>query len=233
MLPLKLSTPAKEGPFRVSKWLKHQVLLDDEEMKQLLLDLPEFKFYMVSEPVSAAEIELTSQQFLESYKRYVQPLKVGQLPEEDLVRRHFSVAASCSSDALYSMEIKSQKDRFLVLPSKPVVQLQLHRFFLSTADGKFYPMVLSADSITWGIQFSYPQLYQDPKTCEITKVAGDPQFSNTSLFQSIVKWLRDHSMPTPFLHESKRVNVPMRIGKRCLEWINRHPGLINRGLSVV
>ena len=86
-------------------------------------------------------------------------------------------------------------------------------------------MVLSTESVTWGIQFSYPQLYQDPKSYRITKVVDSSEFPNTSVFARMLKWLRHHTLPTPFSVDGQRVNVPIRIGRSCLEWIHMHPQL--------
>ena len=35
-MTLRVSSPSKEGVYQASKWLKHQALLDPEEMRDLL-----------------------------------------------------------------------------------------------------------------------------------------------------------------------------------------------------
>jgi len=77
-------------------------------------------------------------------------------------------------------------------------------------------------SVFWGIQMSYPQIYQDPKTMELMEIEESP---NMELFQKIRGWVRDATRATPFIVEGKRVNSPIRIGKNCLSWIGRHPQL--------
>jgi hypothetical protein len=89
----------------------------------------------------------------------------------------------------------------------------------SDVDHEFRPMILSQNSIFWGLQFSFPQVYQDPKTGALKEAEVSP------LFQAIRKWIRNTTVPTPMMVEGKRVNIPIRLGKRCFSWINRHPQL--------
>lgn len=89
-------------------------------------------------------------------------------------------------------------------------------------------MVFGQTSLFWGVQFSYPQIFMD---------SGDPKkvdgsFANTSLFQEIRRWARDETRATPFLFQGERINVPIRLGKNCFSWINRHPQLLQYNLGV-
>ncbi|HSX12531.1 MAG TPA: hypothetical protein VLF61_03490 [Rhabdochlamydiaceae bacterium] len=228
---IRLSNPQQEGRLQVSKWLKYQLLLDVKEMEHLLASLEPFSIYLVSEAVDEKNSCLAKAEFLRHYASYIEGLKKGCLVDEQPLRRYFSSIFSTCSELLYAMPVAGSK--MLIKPLKPVVQLQLHHFFASHLDGQFYPMVLSDESTSWGIQFSYPQLYQDPKTQEIKKVEATEDFPNTQLFSKLVKWIRAHTQPTPFLFQGKKTNSPIRIGKDCFSWIENHPGLISRGLKVI
>lgn len=227
---LRISTPQEEGVLRVSKWLKYQVLLSSDEMRELCAALDPFSIYSVSGVVKASETLITQNTFLEKYSAYVQALQSGQIPQEKELKPFFSSVFTASADILYAMQVGD--DKFLIKAIKPVVQLQAHHFFVSSVDGKFHSMVLSDESITWGIQFSYPQIFQDPKTHAFSKVAQTEEFPNSVLFLRLAKWLRHNTLPTPFIHEGKRTNVPMRLGKKCLAWIHNHPGLAKQDLRV-
>lgn|GEM_PF-296177 len=227
---LRISSPKEEGVLQVSKWTKCQVLLDIEEMAELLDVLSPLHFCVVSEPVKKEEGVIASDVFLEQYKTYVSALKQGQLVDESLLRKFFSSAATSSTDVVYAISVGI--DKYLIKPVKPVIQLQSHHFFYSKLDGKFHPMVLSTESVTWGVQFSYPQLFQDPKSHRIAKVTDSPEFPNTSVFARLLKWLRQHTLPTPFYVGEQRVNAPIRIGRSCLTWIHRHPQLKEKGIRV-
>ncbi len=228
--PLQLSTPALQGVMRASKWLKHQVLLDESEMRDLFAALSPFEIFVVSEPVTRETLQIEKEDFLQKYAAYVNALKAGILPEERELRRYFSAVFTSTREALYAME--AGKERYLVKTIKPVVQLQIHHFFVSNIDGKFHSMVLGKDSITWGIQFSYPQIFQSPTTYAYAKVDNSQEFPNTALFHRLVKWLRSHTLPTPFVFQNKRSNEPIRIGRNCLQWIERHPGLVSHQVQI-
>lgn len=224
---LRKSTPGNEGTLRVSKALKHQVLLDTDEMQSLFKELGNFYLFAVSEPVALEEAQI--EDFLTVYKKYIDALKNGQPLEDRLLRRAFSSAWTVDPSFLYAMEVAGGK--FLVKPLRPVLQLQLHRFSLSDVDEKVHPLVLGPGSISWGVQFSFPQLFQDPKTEEIAKVPRD--FPNSELYWKLSRWLRAHTVPALFLFKGKRVVSSLRIGKQSLSWINRHPHLTARGIQCV
>jgi hypothetical protein len=93
-------------------------------------------------------------------------------------------------------------------------------------------MTLGQGSVTWGIQFSYPQIFQHPQSHAFAKVGDGEEFPNTSLFSKLAKWLRNFSMPTTFIYEGKSTSVPIRTGKEVFSWIHNHPQLKLQGLSV-
>ncbi len=228
--PIRVSSPKTEGILQVSKWLKIQVLLDCEEMESLLSALRPLFFVVVSEIVHTDQAMIASASFHEKYAEYVHLIKQGQVPPTDEFRRYFSSAMSTSLDVFYA--IAAGSDKVLVKPLRPVVQLQAHHFFYSDLDQKFHPMVLSEDSVTWGLQFSYPQLFQDPKTRQVVKVSDTVEFPNSALFLKLLKWIRSSTLPTPFEKGGARVNSPIRIGKKSLAWIKNHPQLKKRGITI-
>jgi hypothetical protein len=227
---LRISSPKEEGVLQVSKWTKCQVLLDIEEMAELLSELSPLHFCVVSEPVKREDGIISPDLFLEHYTSYVSALKAGHLADESLFRKFFSSALTCSTDVMYAIPVGG--DKYLIKPIKPIIQLQAHHFFYSKLDGKFHPMVLSTESVTWGVQFSYPQLYQDPKSHRIAKVTNSIEFPNTSVFARLLKWLRHHTLPSPFFVKEQRVNAPIRLGRQCLKWIHQHPQLNEKEIRV-
>jgi hypothetical protein len=228
--PLRLSHPQVEGMLQVSKNIKTQVLLDRDEMDKLFETLGPFFICPVSAAVTPDQTFISKELFLEKYGTYVAALKEGKLADEAALKPLFSSIFSASSEALYAMEVPGKKLR--IKATRPVIQLQAHHFFISTIDGRIHPMVLSKESISWGLQFSYPQIYQHPRTAQIAKVEVSDQFPSSALFVKLVRYLRAHSLPTPFWFRGQRINSPIRIGKKCLGWINRHPQLAAHGLKV-
>lgn len=228
LISLRKSHVESEGIPSFSKWLKWQMLLDEEEIRQLVTELSYPDIFPLGSIVDQIAVESAQEEFIKNYASYIQTLKRGEQTDDLLFRKRFALLFSRDPDAIYVQKVK--EDGWLIKPLRPSVQLQLHSFFLSDIDLKFYPMVMSSESITWGLQFSYPQIFQRPKSSEFVKV--DSQFPNTVLFKQIILWMRRHTVPTPFVYKGVQTNVPMRIGKKCFSWIDHHLGLKQRGLSV-
>ena len=227
---LRVSTPQKEGKLQVSKWLQSQVLLDVSEMEALLEDLGDFQIFSVGRLVEKGKSLVKKRDFLDCYTHYVESLKKGEVPEDSNFRSFFGCIFTLTPDILYSMELEDGRE--LVHPTRPVLQMQAHSLGYSADEGKFRPMVLGMESILWGIQFSYPQLFQDVQTLSVEKIGESENFPNTQLFRKLQRWVRHHTRATPFLIGERKINVPMRLGKKCFEWINKHPQLIKKGIKV-
>lgn len=230
-MKIRQSSVAVEGLLQVAKWIKVQVLLDSSEMQAFIEALDTPYFVCVSDPVCSENALLSSVSFMEIYRAYVDALKHGSVLQEESLRRAFSCALSKTLDAFYAVPL--QDGRFLIKPCLPVVQMQAHHFFYSSLDGKFHPMALSVESISWGLQFSYPQLYQDPKTKQVVKVGDEALFVNTSLFSALMRWMRSYTMPTPFIVDGNRTNAPIRVGKKARVWVSSHPQLQAKGIRVL
>jgi hypothetical protein len=226
---LAISSPSQEGTFQASKWLHWQALLDEEEMIALCNHLSPFSIHIVSTLVERPHGYVSVEQFLDQYKVYITSLKQNREPDEKRCRPFFSSVFTRDQNALYAMEAG---EKYLIKPRIPVIQLQLHHVFHSSVDGKFYPKVHGTNSISWGIQFSYPQIFQDPITREIVKVDNSSRFPNTELFTELSRWLRSHTLPTPFVVREQRMNQPIRLGKQCWRWIAQHPQLSSKGIHV-
>lgn len=222
-MTLRLSTLAEEGVYQGSKYLKFQVLCDAEELKGLLDG--SFSIYPLTGLVDGEAIEAAD--FIEVYGSWIEGLKEGREPADGDLRRILAAAFTAEPDALWKQEVPGR--RFLIKIGKPVVQVQAHFFTYSPIDAVFRPMTMGSGSIFWGLQFSFPQIYQDPKTMEFHEVDESP---NAALFQKIKQWVRDTTRATPFVVDGKRTNVPIRLGKECFSWIHSHPKLIEQKIGV-
>lgn len=224
-LPIEIST--SDQRMQVSKSRKLPLLIDLEEMQSLFSFLGDFQIFDVSRKVTQSSAEIPKTEFLNVYGSYVEGIKSGKLIDEGPLRPYFSAVFTNTPDVLYALPVGAE--RYLIKAKRPVVQSQRHHFIYSDT---FHFGVMGEDSITWGIQFSYPQLFLDPQTSAIGKVEKNPTFPNTELFQSLAKWVREHTSPTPFVVQGKITNQPIRLGKRCFGWINNHPALKAKNLYV-
>lgn len=222
----------EEKPMEASKWLSVPVLLDLDEMQALFETLGSFLIFQTSRVLKKGEGEISKQEFLNSYREYIDDLKAGRLPDESKFRGYFSSVLTRSTEMLYTVPLPEEKQ--LIRVAQPVVQLQSHHMNYSPADGKFHSMTFGSDSIMWGICFSYPQLYKELISQEVFTVKDTPAFPNTSLFHALQRWIRHHTLPTPILvEEGHPLNLSVRLGKQCLSWINHHPQLIQKNFRIL
>lgn len=220
---LRLSEPSKEGVYQGSKFLKYQVLCSAEELA-LLFQEPFHLFPLTGlgdgNPISAAA-------FLSAYSLWIENLKQGIVPTDSELRKILACAMTADLDALWLQAVPG--NRFLTKIARPVIQIQAHFFTYSALDGEFRPMTMGMESIFWGLQFSFPQIYQNPRTMELLEVE---ESANSVLFDKVKKWVREISRATPFSVEGKRVNASIRIGKSCLDWVKSHPQLAAKQIGI-
>lgn len=211
---IPLSHPNDERPFKASKWLRHQVLFDDLEEFFALLDP-----FTIVNASQICENPLVSKEFYtEAYRHYIEALKRGEPVQR---QPHFSVFLTRSLDALWALPIPGKGQ--MVKIRQPVIQVQSHFFNYSALDGKVRPMVFGEGTVSFGLQFSYPQIYEGQEG--IIETLKEKEYPNTHLYKSFVSAVRNLTRPTPFLINGQKVNSPIRIDKKAFSWIDLHPGL--------
>jgi hypothetical protein len=219
-----------ERPLQASKWISSQVLIDGDEMKDLFQALGDPYLFICGVVNPSQGSRLPLEIFLNHYKEYVDKLKAGVLPDPRDYQKWFCPAMTSTLDALFAVPVGEKEE--IVKISSPIIQMRAHTMDYSPIDKKFHSMVFGSDNIPWGIQFAYPQLALDAATGEVLQVRNAPEFSNSQLFKTLQSWVRSHTIPTPFLIDGVVKNEPVRIGKNCLSWINNHPQLLKKGVSV-
>jgi hypothetical protein len=227
-------SPQQAPVFLASKWLHIDLLVDADQMKDLFscllalgADLALFSS-MGLQP--RGKNALSIEQFLAAWQKYIETLQSGNAPQDADFRFFFTAILTGETKAVKAIDIQGDKE--IITPCEPVVQIQLHRFIYSSLDQTFRSMIFGRSSVSWGVRFSYPQVFQYPHVRHIEDALDEKQFVNARVFSSIRQWVRKHTMPTPFVVDEKRVNVPIRIGKECLSWINGHAELIERNIKV-
>lgn len=228
---IKESTVQKEGDLRASKWLQHQFLLSAEAMAELFQKLGTLYICPSSGPIAENEAVISSDQFLLKYREYVECIQKGAPLDISVWRRFFCNYLTQDLSFLYKIVLPDH--RVIIKSARPVLQMQLHTFFPSEIDGKFHSMVMTSQSIHFGLQLSYPQLFQDPKTFDFLKTNDSQLFPNTLLFKKLVGFLRASTVPTPLEFQGKVSRAVFRIGKDCFSWINSHVQLLDKHIKVV
>jgi hypothetical protein len=226
-----LRVSAKEAiPYLVSKWLHIQFLIDQEEMSKLLDDLGEVFLFSTLGVKPVHENKMTKEYFLSVYNRYIELLRSKVKPTDEEFRFGFTALITSSLETVQALDVGQGRE--IICPKLPSLQVQHHRFDYSLTDKKFRPMVFGKDTISWGLQISYPQLFQDPTSREISSALDAKNFVNAALFKKFQEWIRKNTAPTPFEVEGSVVRVPIRIGKNCLSWAKGHPELAAKSLQV-
>ncbi|MBI5273022.1 MAG: hypothetical protein HY861_03465 [Chlamydiia bacterium] len=221
-MTLRISNASKEGIYQGSKWLKFQVLCDEQELRALFQALhPFFLFPLTGMGSGKAFAE---EDFLQEYGSWIAGLREGRVPTDGQLRRILAAAITDDLESLWLQEIEGKG--FITKIGKPVVQMQAHFFSYSDVDEVLRPMSMGLESVFWGVQFSYPQIYQDAKTMELRNV------ERGRLFEQVRLWVREFTRATPFIVGKKKINAPIRLGKACFSWIQLHPQLIQRSLGV-
>ncbi len=221
-MTLRISTLEQEGVYQGSKWLKFQVLCDSDELQSLFEKLRPFHIFPMTGIVDGNPI--SEKAFLKEWGSWIASLQQGRVPQEQELRVILACAFIDDLSALWLQKIEGKG--YLTKIGKPIIQVQAHWFTYSEIDGVFRPMSMGSGSIFWGLQFSYPQIYQDPKTMELR------ESEKGSLFEKLRLWVRETTRATPFLIGGRRMNAPIRLGKHCFPWIGSHPQLIAQRIGV-
>ncbi len=222
MTSLRVSSPAEEGVYQGAKWLKFQVLCEERELRELFSTLAPFSLFPLTGLCDGKPI--AEEVFLETYGAWVNLLRKGIVPPERAVRTFLAAALSPDLEALWLQEVPNKG--YLVRVAKPLLQMQSAWFSYSSSDGQFRPMTLGAGAIFWGLQFSYPQVYQEAKTGEIKEIGKNP------FFAKLRPWIRQWTRPVPFVVEGRRMNSSLRLGNHCFSWIHHHPQLKEQNIQV-
>lgn len=222
-MTLRTSTVEIEGTYQGSKYLKYQVLCSALELRDLFERCSPSVLYHLTGLSDGKSLERDL--FIQEYDHWIQMLQEGKVPSDQQLKSILAAGLSKSADGFWKQELAN--GRYIIKMAKPIIQIQAHFFTYSSIDKVFRPMTMGHNSIFWGLQFSFPQIYQDPKTMELLK---SDQTENAKLFQIIKQWVKDETRPTPFLVEGKKVNVPIRLGKSCFSWIHKHPQLKEIGI---
>jgi hypothetical protein len=215
--------------YEAAKWLKVSLLADDQEFASLFSLLGDFFLFPLGRLISPGEKFLSRDLFLEETRRWKEKLIDQQVPLRSDLQKVVASALSVDEESVYLQEISEEKS--LVKIRRPVIQIQAHFFTYSKEEKAIYSGVFGRESIFWGVQFSYPQIFFDPEEQAHKKV--DESISNTRLFRTLQRWVRTATKPLFFLMDGERRVAPFRLGKNCFSWIRRHPQIIAQGLEIL
>ncbi len=220
--PFTIGSLEEKGIMHCSKWLRHAVLFELDELQDFLTELGPHVFVPTS-LVTEDSWQILDVDFKKEYELYLSELLDENAALDISRRRFFSLMLSSSTDDFYAMP--TSNNRFAIKACRPVIQIQLYHAFISPLDKKIHPMVLHPEGFSFGLQFSYPQIYEDPLTHEFSKVLLDDAFPCTILFKKMVQWFRKNTKPVSFSLYGNKIHAPFREGKASSGWALKHKGL--------
>lgn len=185
-----------------SRYVHIQLLVTADEMEDLFKDLTPFELYNVSQVTENPRVEKKA--FLKAYRTYFEAYQRGEV---EIDRPLFSLALSRDESAIQFKEMVD--GRLLARIIKPVIQMRAHSY--TVAGGKLHTMTFGKDAVSWGIQLSFPHLYEDIATKEVvdTLKSGTP---NIDLFKTLRQWVRNRTKPATLDIEGEAKKTPLRKG---------------------
>lgn len=206
-----------------AKWIKIPVLFSLNELTELIETVGPSEFFPLGRVVPIGT-RITAAQFLQEYSNYLLDLCSDSLPQT----RFFSLLWTKNAQTVEKQVLVGERE--IIRPAYPSVQIQAHHFQFDTSTMECRSMLYGTGSIPWGLQFSYPHLFEDPQSLQIQTV--DQRFINTSLFHTIRQFIRNRTQPTPLRVNERKVNIPLRIGKECFAWIQNYPWMRQQGIQI-
>lgn len=216
MEKLRQSSPAVQGVYSGAKWMHIRAMLDPEEWEDLSEELGKNCMFTVGKMTKKIPF-LSSVEITDALYKMKKSFISSEIDINDL-QLITPFALSCKSTSFYQFCVK---DLVNVQILEPVIQVQMHFFRICPINHTFHSMVMAQDSIFWGLQFSFPQIFQNSLHGCIKQV--DKSGENFRLFSFVRKWMRDHTTSTKVSFENKVVPLPIRWGKKCLSWASSHP----------
>ncbi len=218
-----------KSTYQASRWLKMRTLLSILSMKELIEHLEPFFFIQAASVIKSADPCISKEDFFIAYTDYVQHLEKDEAGCNAFAKRSplFTLTLSTSREIAKTHEVKP--GFFLTRLSEPGVQVRPCLVDFSPLSRQFSYRALGASSISWGLEFSYPQLIQKAGGA-IENGLKEP-FVNAPLFKKLQKWARLHSRPAVFTFEGQKIISELRIGDDT-SWVQDMPAIKKRGLTL-
>ncbi len=227
--PPPINSSENPKQLRASKWNCLQALFGEEEWSALFEALGSPSLFFCGSMWPKESFQEHQTLFAAHLRSYTEALKQGALPDLSQARTYFSACLTDNVNTVYLQDV--QNDQYLLRFSLPIIQVQHHTMNYSPYDGKMHSMVFGRDAITWGVQFSYPQMYLDMDG-QVRQTSEGSSHPNKELFKTLQRWIRHNTLPCTFLCEERKIPSSIRIGKALSASIMEHPQLRRHGLQL-
>jgi hypothetical protein len=188
-----------------------------EEWAHFFHDFPQLHLFRVASVVAKGKEEMEISEFLSIMTKFITEIESRSDIDIDPYRIPFSCALSPTISDFSVMHLPGE--RVLVKPREPVIQLRPLSLSMSP-EGALQTKSWGKDNIFWGIQLSYPQIFQDPQTKEIVQALAD--HPNGKLFKEILKWFRLHTKPVSLAKRGKSLAFSLKVGAKSVYLLAKH-----------
>ena len=214
-LILPPSTPSGIG-YQASLYLSYGILLTSEEFALLLASLDtigDLSLFGTGVLLPQEKLVQSPSSLVEIYQNYLFPKEDPSLLPEH--KAALSSVWSIDPEAVAFREIVH--DKWQIVRQLPVIQLNRFQFRFDSKSDRFFTQSFSKETLFWGLEFRYPQLFLDPIHSKLIK-ALKAEYLNTSLWKGVHQWIRNNTMPVQFEGEGMKKRVaPFRIGNRAFD----------------
>lgn len=200
--------------YEASKWLALPMLLSNEEMTRFCTECLPFPLIALGGVQAEEEVLVKKESFLAAYAEYLEKILKGSKPVKPSRQLTLGITPSLNDARLMPVE-----GGVIVKLVAPVIQVEPYTLHYSTEEKKFREMSPSKNRFFWGLRFTFPQLYANPKTGDVEKVT-EALYSNAALFKLLQRWARERTRPSTFQVEGKPVNHSSRVGKELYSFLS-------------
>lgn len=227
---MSLKTTLKTPPFEVSRQQKIGFLYDTQDLKELSELFKDVYCIDLTRPGKPTDLIIKFSELLPSLENNIIRLKKNQVaPLSSTDQRLLNSSLSSTTDAI--AELKLADSRSLLRPTLPLIQINPLRLYYNQELATIKSQVYGRDTIAWGIQLSYPQLFKDQESGDvISTLIPDSPLPNTALFKDAQKWMRRNTKICTFKSDNMTISSNVRITPRALEWVSYHSQLKEHNL---
>ncbi len=212
--------------FAASRWVSVGLLMSAEEWKTFFQAFPRLRLYKVAAVVMEGAEELPFEEFYSLVESFATEIQTKLDMDLSSYRIPFSCALSESKESFTIQALPSQ--RVLLKPKEPVIQLRPLSFSISS-EGKIQTKSWGKNHICWGIQMSYPQLFQDPATQNIIQALSE--HPHGVLFKKVLHWIRHHTKSVFLKGQEKSAAFSLKVGKESVYLLSKHEQCRKNGVE--
>ncbi|PCI76629.1 hypothetical protein COB21_04165 [Candidatus Aerophobetes bacterium] len=222
---------SKLGEMQASKWLRIRILLDEKTLTQWFDLIGQVCFVNLFATKSEDALIVSPEEVLSRYTQYMEQIKAGKEVDHAYFQKKLTLHMTKDPKSCYKTALKG-KSIYFAKEKAPGVRMALFGFSWDKSHREIHSNVYSKTTISWGLEFSYPQIFSGSLDTEVVYLAQEKDRPNSALFVQLKQLIRRASKPVKFIYEDQKIISSLRMDKTGGAWINNHFGLKENSLKV-